>query len=925
MNRNLLVAAALVSISGLLTSCGGGDSSTPPPAAVAAVTISGVAADGLLQGATAFYDLNDNGALDAGEPTSVTDANGKFSFDVAAAEAGNHRVVVNVPATAVDKDTGAAVGAAFTLLSPATGSSTQSVFASPLTTLVQTHMDSTGVTLSAASDFIKAQAGLVISPLADYTAASNADNKQAGSVARLVVLTTQKQSDAVASLVGQVDISGATITAADLKKAVTEAIIAALPGIASAVADPAVATASGAALQAMLATAADVVVTQTGLTPQTVAAAVGVARLPADTSADAPAPGASLTALRYTSADNWFTRTLESSAADNTADANNKVRYYSVYRESTPSNFSPAGVVHSWGAVNTLSRAGDLHWDGTGWVSCPLGTRSESTKRDAQGRNSYEYCLRQEEGNTKRSALDLAGKSIASVFQDLIRPFPGGANGVNYANWGPSDLGVFGTAAFPAGAKLFYQTNTVIKSAPAYDVQASNAASAYTAAVAAGGDSRTGSPACSQVTGANSANFISPVTTLEDLVARNPGRPCVSNKGTNSDGTSLDPNEWWSNSTTSIGTVTGSQTLPPGTSNYYTANGHIRVSFVAAGNGVTYFHCLQRKVDGSVRNCVAIGTGTYAIQTLGDGRVMSFSAQPALTQRLGYVRAFVERGGKVYFGYMSQPGSTNYVRLNLEATNAVFKPLGLPPIRPVARASDFSAATAAALATAKGAFGDAGATEAFVIRFGDGGRFLLSQAAPPNSATREQTGAELGWLDLDTTTGKYSSLLEVDSDLTAGTSHPDASASLTISATQIVVGDGSVFLRLAGGSTGIVGLWAVGSATDLSVVHLAFFANGKVLLIDSQGDTEGGACALAKQGPPGAEYASYTFNAATGALRVFGKIYDTNGCAGLFDSSAGGTANTEANVTILMAADGTTATVTIPGEPQLTIYRVPSQ
>ena len=66
-----------------------------------------------------------------------------------------------------------------------------------------------------------------------------------------------------------------------------------------------------------------------------------------------------------------------------------------------------------------------------------------------RAQSSYEYCDRLEEGNSVRSAVDLAGKSIASVFSDTIRSFPGGANGVNYADWGPADLSVFGTTAFP--------------------------------------------------------------------------------------------------------------------------------------------------------------------------------------------------------------------------------------------------------------------------------------------------------------------------------------------------------------------------------------------------------------------------------------------------------------------------------------------
>src|SRR5690349_12605512 len=108
----VLAAAALVA-------CGGGGGSSNPPPGPTNVTISGKAVDGALQGATACYDLNDNGACDNGEPTSApTGANGSFSFEVTAAQAGQHRVVVEVPPTAIDADTSAAVGGTgFTLQS----------------------------------------------------------------------------------------------------------------------------------------------------------------------------------------------------------------------------------------------------------------------------------------------------------------------------------------------------------------------------------------------------------------------------------------------------------------------------------------------------------------------------------------------------------------------------------------------------------------------------------------------------------------------------------------------------------------------------------------------------------------------------------------------------------------------------------------
>ena len=75
---------------------------------------------------------------------------------------------------------------------------------SPLTTLVQAYMDANAATtLAAASDFSQARSGLAISPLADFTAAATPQNKQAGTVARLLLLTEREQVRVLAPLVGQ--------------------------------------------------------------------------------------------------------------------------------------------------------------------------------------------------------------------------------------------------------------------------------------------------------------------------------------------------------------------------------------------------------------------------------------------------------------------------------------------------------------------------------------------------------------------------------------------------------------------------------------------------------------------------------------------------------------------------------------------------
>jgi hypothetical protein len=117
-------------------------------------------------------------------------------------------------------------------------------------------------------------------------------------------------------------------------------------------------------------------------------------------------------------------------------------------------------------------------------------------------------------------------------------------------------------------------------------------------------------------------------------------------------------------------------------------------------------------------------------------------------------------------------------------------------------------------------------------------------------------------------------------------------------------------------------LWAA-SPTDLKAIHIAFFSNGRLMLVDNRGELDtAGPCYRSNQGPPGVELASYTFDAATGAMHVFGKAYDTNGCGGLFDSSQGaGNPNTEADFVLTLSADGKTVS-TADG---FTLYRIPSQ
>ncbi len=77
-----------------------------------------------------------------------------------------------------------------------------------------------------------------------------------------------------------------------------------------------------------------------------------------------------------------------------------------------------------------------------------------------------------------------------------------------------------------------------------------------------------------------------------------------------------------------------------------------------------------------------IGNGSYTITTLGDGRAMTLNNPPALALALTYNRVFVERAGKVWFGYQNRTALSSRVRLNNTASNALLSQLGLPAVNP---------------------------------------------------------------------------------------------------------------------------------------------------------------------------------------------------------------------------------------------------
>ena len=110
---------------------------------------------------------------------------------------------------------------------------------------------------------------------------------------------------------------------------------------------------------------------------------------------------------------------------------------------------------------------------------------------------------------------------------------------------------------------------------------------------------------------------------------------------------------------------------------------------------------------------------------------------------------------------------------------------------------------------------------------------------------------------------------------------------------------------------GIVGAWALGSATNVQVLTFAFFRNGKFVVLDPTGSTATPSC-----GGPGVEFGSYTYDAVSKILKVSNLLYDTDGCAGL----SGTAAATSSGMTFTLGSGATTATYN-DGTAR-TVYRV---
>ncbi len=128
-------------------------------------TVAGKAADGYLYGATACLDINENKVCDPTEPSASTGPNGDFSISASPSDA-THPIVVEIVVGTIDQDDpGNPITTAYTITAPAGYE-----FVSPLTTMVQNEIESSGVTAEDAESAIKSLLGTSLPLDQDYVA-----------------------------------------------------------------------------------------------------------------------------------------------------------------------------------------------------------------------------------------------------------------------------------------------------------------------------------------------------------------------------------------------------------------------------------------------------------------------------------------------------------------------------------------------------------------------------------------------------------------------------------------------------------------------------------------------------------------------------------------------------------------------------------
>lgn len=183
------------------------DSATTP---TATESLSGKVADGYLSGAKVCLDLNSNKVCDDGEPSTTSTSGGEFTLDNVTQEQLDSApllVEIIVGETIDEDNAGVTIDKKYTLSAPAGYE-----FISPLTTMVQSEIEDSGLTPDEAEGAVQAKLGTTLDLGADFVAGKESGDDSAEfarlhKVAQVTVVVLQNNLELVEDVLGETEAS----------------------------------------------------------------------------------------------------------------------------------------------------------------------------------------------------------------------------------------------------------------------------------------------------------------------------------------------------------------------------------------------------------------------------------------------------------------------------------------------------------------------------------------------------------------------------------------------------------------------------------------------------------------------------------------------------------------------------------------------
>ncbi len=253
---------------------------------------------------------------------------------------------------------------------------------------------------------------------------------------------------------------------------------------------------------------------------------------------------------------------------------------------------------------------------------------------------------------------------------------------------------------------------------------------------------------------------------------------------------------------------------------------------------------------------------------------------------------------------LDQPAVTFASSANIALQSAMTTAGIMRPISAIADANAHFASQGLQILSSNIWFITNGTNDSAMVRFGANGEYLVGQAAFDSHlgyGTVRVTGFDTGGFILVGTP-----VISLPAGAWGGFS---AQSRYRSNGESFINAMGETMNKAENIPGSLVGVWAF-LPTAIKTQTILFTSAGKFLLSDPIGDDS---CAI-----PGVEYGNYSYNTTSKAFTVSNVIFDTNRCAGLRDSTNGSLFSGTVN----LSADGMTASVTPPGEPSFTIYRV---